>query len=151
MGAHDDSLGISARATTVVVVDDHDKVRDALAAMISAEPGLVVVGTAATVRDAIAAVDQLRPNIALLDGQLPDGSGIDVCRHVEQMQWSVRCIVLTGGLVISERAAAAAGACAYLTKSLRGTDIVDTIRRVADGWTMFSSDGVGARDVGPPT
>ncbi len=151
MGANDDSLGISARATTVLVVEDHEKVRDALAAMISAEPGLVVVGTAATVRDAIVAVDELRPNVALLDGQLPDGSGIDVCRHVEQVQGEVRCIVLTGGLVVSERAAAAAGACAYLTKNLRGTDIVDTIRRVADGWTMFSTDGVVARDVGPST
>ena len=80
----------------------------------------------------------LRPDVAILDGRLPDGSGIDVCREVRSVDPSIKALILTSydddqALL----AAGVAGASGYLLKQVRGTDLVDSVRRVASGQSML--------------
>ena len=79
-----------------------------------------------------------RPDVALLDVQLPDGSGVEVCRDLGSDHPEVRCVMLTSFAdddALFE--AIVAGAAGYLLKQVRGTDIVDAIRRVADGQSLL--------------
>ena len=76
--------------------------------------------------------------MAILDGRLPDGSGIDVCREIRSQDPSIKALILTSydddeALF----AAIMAGAAGYVLKQIRGTDLVDTVRRVAAGQSML--------------
>jgi DNA-binding NarL/FixJ family response regulator len=76
--------------------------------------------------------------VAILDGRLPDGSGIDVCREIRSRDPSIAALILTS-FDDDEAifAAIMAGAAGYLLKRARGTDLVDTVRAVADGRSML--------------
>lgn len=126
--------------TGVFLLDDHEIVRRGIADLINLETDMQVVGEAATARQAVARVAATVPDIAVLDVQLPDGSGIDVCRDIRSANPSVRCLILTA---FDDRdavdAAVLAGASGYVLKNIRGQGLIESIRRVARGETLISA------------
>lgn len=116
------------------VVDDHEAVREGLALALGAQPDLSVVGTAGSLAEARELVVDLEPDVVVLDVRLPDGSGIDLCRHLSLTMPAIRCVLHSGGVDEREVVAAIdAGAAAVVLKSLSGTALLDAIRRA--GWT----------------
>ncbi|MGZ8753292.1 MAG: response regulator [Acidimicrobiia bacterium] len=126
------------RPIRVFLLDDHEIVRDGVKALLDGADGIEVVGEAGTAAEALARIPPTRPDVAVLDVQLPDGSGVEVCRDVRSGQPEVQCLMLTSFAdddALFE--AIVAGAAGYLLKQVRGTDIVDAIRRVADGQSLL--------------
>ena len=110
----------------VYLLDDHEVVRRGLRELLEVESDLVVVGESASALEATRRIPALRPDVMVLDARLPDGSGIDVCRHVRSVDPTI------GGLILTSyddddalRAAVLAGAAGYLLKDVRGVDLVD--------------------------
>jgi len=125
--------------TRLVLVDDHDLVRDGLKALIDAEPDLVVVGEAGTAEEAVRRIRFEQPDVVVLDLDLPDGSGIDVCRQVQTLSPHSRVLILTA--FADERAlidARRAGARGFVLKRVHDFDLVAVIRRVAGGESAFN-------------
>ncbi|HTZ45567.1 MAG TPA: response regulator transcription factor [Jatrophihabitans sp.] len=127
-----------ARAIRVFLLDDHEVVRRGIANLLGGEGGIEIVGEAGTAAEALARIPASRPDVAVLDARLPDGSGIDVCRDIRSSQPSVRCLILTSyddnDAVF---AAVMAGASGYLLKEVRGASLVDAIRQVAAGRSLL--------------
>lgn len=126
------------RVVRVFLLDDHEVVRRGLRGLLEAEEDLVVVGEAGTAAEGVARIPALRPDVAVLDARLPDGSGIEVCRQVRSVDPSIEALVLTSydddeALF----AAILAGAAGYVLKQVRGTDLVDAVRRVAAGQSLL--------------
>jgi two-component system, NarL family, response regulator DevR len=138
--AHDGSTAVG-----VFVLDDHEIVRRGIADLIDAAEGITVVGEAATATEALHRIPAVRPQVAILDARLPDGSGIDVCRQIRSAMPEVRCLILTSyddnDAVL---AAVMAGAAGYLLKEVRGSSLVDAVRQVADGKTLLDPKVTGA-------
>jgi DNA-binding NarL/FixJ family response regulator len=107
-----------------------------------------VVGEAGTVAQALDRVPLTNPDVAVLDVQLPDGSGVEVCRELVSADPDLRCIMLTS--FTDDEAlldAVIAGASGYILKDVRGSDIVESVRRVAAGGTLLEPSAVArARD-----
>ncbi len=85
-----------------------------------------------------AAVPALRPHVAVLDGRLPDGSGVEVCRSIRSVDPTIQALILTSydddeALF----AAIMAGAAGYVLKQIGSTDLVDAVRRVAAGQSLL--------------
>jgi DNA-binding NarL/FixJ family response regulator len=125
-------------ASRIFLLDDHEIVRRGLSELIEAEDDLTVVGEAGTAEEAIGRIGALRPDVAVLDVQLPDGDGIEVCRDVRAAHPEVACVMLTS-FADDEAVYAAimAGAAGYLLKQIRGTDLVEGIRQVAAGGSLL--------------
>jgi two-component system, NarL family, response regulator DevR len=123
---------------TVFLLDDHEVVRRGLAELLGSQAGVRVVGEAATAAEALARIPAVRPEVAILDARLPDGSGIDVCRDIRSALPDVRCLILTSyddnDAVL---AAIMAGASGYLLKEVRGAAIVQAVRDVAAGKSLL--------------
>ena len=118
----------------VFLLDDHEIVRRGIRELLEAEGDIVVVGESGSAQEATRRIPALRPDVAILDGRLPDGSGIDVCRDVRSVDPGIKALILTSyddddALF----AAIMAGAAGYILKQVRGNDFVDTVRRVAAG------------------
>lgn len=118
----------------VLVVDDHPLLRDGLAALLGAQPDLRLLGEAADGEEAIACYQQLRPDVVLMDLQMPRLDGVEAIVRIRAMDPRARIIVLTTyrGDVRAVRALQA-GASAYLLKDMLRHELVDTIRMVAGG------------------
>lgn len=84
----------SAR-TTLLIVDDHEVVRQGLRTLLNLEPDFRVIGEAASVADAVTETARLRPSVVLLDVKLPDGSGIAACRRLLATAPATRVLMLT--------------------------------------------------------
>jgi DNA-binding NarL/FixJ family response regulator len=97
-----------------------------------------VVGESGSAPEAAARIPALRPDVAVLDGRLPDGSGIEVCREVRSVDPSIAVLILTSydddDALFS---AIMAGAAGYVLKQIRGADLVDDVRRVAAGQSLL--------------
>jgi DNA-binding NarL/FixJ family response regulator len=122
----------------VFLLDDHELVRRGLAELLSGEDGIEVVGESGSAVEATRRIPALRPDVAILDGRLPDGSGIDVCRDVRSVDPSIKALILTS--YDDEEAllsAIMAGASGYVLKEIRGSALVDGIRRVAAGQSLL--------------
>jgi len=122
----------------VFLLDDHELIRRGIADLLETVPDIVVVGEAGTAAEALARIPASRPDVALLDGRLPDGSGIDVCRDVRSSHPEIRCVILTSyddndALF----AAVMAGAAGYLLKEIRGNSLIDAVRQVAGGKSLL--------------
>jgi two-component system response regulator DevR len=122
----------------VFLVDDHHVVREGLRLLLEAEHDIEVVGDAGTVADALARIPTARPQVAILDVQLPDGSGVEVCREIRSQLPDVACLMLTS-FADDEAllAAVVAGAAGYVLKEVRGNDLVRAIRRAAAGESLL--------------
>jgi DNA-binding NarL/FixJ family response regulator len=126
------------RRIRVYILDDHEIVRRGITELLEKGGDIVVVGESGSAREAARSLPGLHPDVAILDGRLPDGSGIDVCRDVRSVDPSIKALILTSydddnALL----AAVVAGASGYLLKQVRGTDLVDSVRRVAAGQSML--------------
>ena len=122
----------------VYLLDDHDVVREGLTFLLEQQEDIVVVGQSATATEATARIPALRPDVAVLDARLPDGSGIEVCRAVRAVDPAINALILTSydddeALF----AAIMAGAAGYVLKEIRGSDLVDGVRRVAAGQSLI--------------
>jgi len=131
---HPPSIAPVAEPIRVYLLDDHEIVRRGLKELLEAEGDIVVVGESGLAQEATRRIPALRPDVAILDGRLPDGSGIDVCRDVRSQDPSIKALILTSyddddALF----AAIMAGAAGYILKQVRGNDFIDTVRRVAAG------------------
>jgi len=125
-------------AIRVFILDDHQLVRTGLVDLLGGEDDIEVVGEAATVAEALARIPAARPDVAILDGRLPDGSGIDVCRQIRSDDPSVNALILTSyDDDAALFAAIVAGAAGYLLKQISNTDLVDAVRRVAAGQSLI--------------
>ncbi|MDO9378986.1 MAG: response regulator transcription factor [Nocardioidaceae bacterium] len=122
----------------IFLVDDHEIVRRGLADLISSHDDMEVVGEAGDVRDALARIPAARPDVAVVDGRLPDGSGVEVCRAVGALDPPVRSLILTSyDDDEAVYAAVMAGAAGYLLKEVGGSRLVESIRLVADGQSLL--------------
>ena len=127
----------------VFLLDDHEIVRRGLGDLLGATDDLVVVGEAGTAAEALRRIPAVRPDVALLDVVLPDGSGIDVCRQVRVQLPDTRCLILTSHDDDTALLAAfVAGASGYLLKRVRGSAIVAGIRTVAQGRSLLDATAV---------
>lgn len=130
--------------TGVFLVDDHELVRRGIAGVIQATPDLEVVGEAAACREATRRIAATLPDVVILDVQLPDGSGIDLCRAIRQEHPEMRCLILTAydddDAVI---AAVMAGAQGHLLKTVRTADLPEAVRAVAAGRRLLDPEAVG--------
>jgi DNA-binding NarL/FixJ family response regulator len=130
-------------AVRVYLLDDHELVRRGLGELLATEDGIEVVGDSGSAHEATRRIPALRPDVAILDARLPDGSGIDVCRDIRSIDPSIKVIILTS--YDDEEAllsAIVAGASGYVLKQVRGTALVDGIRRVARGESLLRPDDV---------
>jgi DNA-binding NarL/FixJ family response regulator len=122
----------------VLVVDDHPIWRDAVARDLEAA-GLVVCGTASDVAQAVRVATATRPDVVVLDLQLPDGSGVDVARRLGAMQPAPRILILSAsGEQPDVIEAVAAGATGYLVKSASTAELVAAVGSVAHGEAVFT-------------
>lgn len=122
----------------VFLLDDHELVRRGVGELLAAEPDLAVVGEAGTVADALDRAEAARPDVALLDVRLPDGSGIEVCRELRSRMPGLGCLMLTS--FADDEAlfgAIMAGAAGYVLKDIRGSALVDAVRTVAAGGSLL--------------
>jgi two-component system response regulator DevR len=122
----------------VYLLDDHEVVRHGLREMLEREGDIEIVGESGSAVDAEHRIPALRPDVAVLDGRLPDGSGIDVCRAVRSVDPAINALILTSYEDDEALfAAIMAGAAGYVLKQIKGTDLVDAIRRVAAGQALL--------------
>jgi two-component system response regulator DevR len=122
----------------VYLLDDHEVVRHGLKDLLEREGDIEVVGESGSAVDAEHRIPALRPDVAILDGRLPDGSGIDVCREIRSVDPTIQALILTS--FEDDEAlfsAIMAGAAGYVLKQIRGTDLVDAVRRVAAGQSLL--------------
>ncbi|MEV1174474.1 response regulator transcription factor [Nonomuraea sp. NPDC049784] len=122
----------------VFLVDDHEVVRRGVAAMLESEDDIEVIGEAGTAESAIARIPALKPDVAVLDVRLPDGSGVDVCREVRSRVPGLACLMLTS--FADDDAlfdAVMAGASGYVLKQIHGSDLVGAVRTVASGQSLL--------------
>jgi len=127
-------LGRVTEPIRVFLLDDHEIVRRGIKELLEGEPDITVVGESGLAEEAIRRIPALRPDVAILDGRLPDGSGIDVCREVRSRDPEIKALILTS--YDDDEAlfsAIMAGAAGYVLKQVRGNDLVDMVRRVAAG------------------
>ncbi|HLI08865.1 MAG TPA: response regulator transcription factor [Ktedonobacteraceae bacterium] len=118
----------------LLIVDDHEMVREGLKAMLVSEPDFSIVGDAANAEQALALIAQLRPDVALVDIRLPGTSGIDVCRIVTADYPETAVIILTTYTDDSLIAQAIqAGARGFILKDIERFDLKRSIRAVARG------------------
>ena len=129
--------------TTVLLVDDHELIRNGLASVIDLEPDIDIVGTAYGVATALAAVDELRPDVVIADLQLPDGTGLDIVRSVRRTDDRTGLVVLTmhsGDEQIF--AAMEAGASGFVGKDAPAQEVVQTARHAAVSPRAFVCSGL---------
>jgi DNA-binding NarL/FixJ family response regulator len=124
--------------TRVFLVDDHEVVRAGLRELLESTGEFCVVGEASTAEDAVRLIRATRPKVAVLDVRLPDGNGIEVCREVRSADPEIGCLMLTS--FADDEAlfdSIMAGAAGYVLKQVRGTDLVDAVRKVAVGQSLL--------------
>jgi DNA-binding NarL/FixJ family response regulator len=122
----------------VFILDDHELVRQGLKDLLEGE-GFVVVGESGSAAEATRRIPALRPDVAILDGRLPDGTGIEVCRDVRSLDPRLRCLILTSyDDEQALRGAILAGASGYVLKQIRNDDLLAGIRRAAAGESLFA-------------
>ena len=122
----------------IFLVDDHEVVRRGVREMLDVEDDLEVVGEAGSVEEALHRVGAVRPDVAVLDVRLPDGSGVELCRELRSTCPDLRCLMLTSfddDEALFE--AIVAGASGYILKQVKGSDIVAAVRAVGAGRSLL--------------
>lgn len=122
----------------VFLVDDHEVVRRGLRDLIEGEPDLEVVGEAGTSAEALDRVAAARADVAVIDVRLPDGDGVLLCRELRSLDAGLTPLMLTSFEDEDAMLAAVmAGAAGYVLKQIKGTDLLDAIRKVAAGHCLI--------------
>ncbi|HYM97402.1 MAG TPA: response regulator transcription factor [Candidatus Sulfotelmatobacter sp.] len=131
--------------TRVLIVEDHQVVAEGLAALINDQDDMAVVGTAGSVAESITRATELSPDVVLMDFRLGDGTGADAGVAVRQVRPETKLIFLTREDGDAARfAALEAGASAFIHKSRAAQEVVEAIRVVAGGGTLFTPRTIAA-------
>jgi len=124
--------------TRILLVDDHEVVREGLRTLLSKRAGFEIVGYAGSVADAVREAARTEPDVVVMDVRLPDGSGIEACREIREARPETRVIILTS--YADDDAVFAsilAGASGYVLKQTRGSSLTDAIAAVARGESLL--------------
>jgi DNA-binding NarL/FixJ family response regulator len=126
------------RPLRLLVVDDHEVVRQGLVALLDRREGFAVVAEAGTVAEAVAQAHRFEPDIVIMDVRLPDGSGVEACREIRAERPTTKVVMLTSypdeEAVLS---AIVAGASGYLLKQIRARDLVSALEAVGRGESLL--------------
>jgi len=129
---------IEARPLRLLVVDDHEVVRQGLVSLLERREHFQVVAEAGTAAEAVEMARKFEPDLVVMDVRLPDGSGIEACREIRAEFPSTRVVILTSypdeEAVLS---AIIAGASGYLLKQIRGRDLVSALENVGRGESLL--------------
>ena len=128
---------VMAHPVTAFLMDDHEVVRQGVRALLEASGEIRVVGEASNATEAVARIPAVRPDVAILDVRVPDGNGIEVCREVRS-RVGTPCLMLTS--YSDDEAlfeAIMAGASGYVLKQIRGSELVNAVKRVAAGESLL--------------
>jgi two-component system response regulator DevR len=131
-------------AVRVLLVDDHQMFAESLSRLLRDEVGIEVLGIAGTVREALDAIPRLRPQVVLVDYELPDGNGIEVMTHVKTTYPDTMVVMLTGSTedrVLLD--AISAGCSGFLTKNRAAADVAEAVRGAAAGEALISPQLLG--------
>jgi two-component system, NarL family, response regulator DevR len=130
--------GTVTRPLRLLVVDDHEVVRQGLVALLDRREGFEVVAEAGTVAEAVQQAHRHEPDIVIMDVRLPDGSGVEACREIRAERSATRVVMLTSypdeEAVLS---AIVAGASGYLLKQIRARDLVSALEAVGRGESLL--------------
>jgi two-component system response regulator DevR len=130
--------GVTVR---VFLLDDHEVVRRGVRDLLEQSGEIEVVGEAGTAEEGLTRIPPTRPDVAVIDMRLPDGNGVEVCREIRSRDASINCLILTS--FSDDEAlfdAIMAGAAGYLLKQIKGTDLVDAVKRVAAGQSLLDPE-----------
>jgi DNA-binding NarL/FixJ family response regulator len=128
----------------VMLVDDHEVVREGLRTLIGRNKGLIVTGEAGTMAEAIEVAARVKPDVIVMDVRLPDGSGVEACRTIREVRPETKVIMLTSYADDEALfASIVAGAAGYLLKQTRGQAVIDAITAVAQGRSLLDPDVTG--------
>ncbi|GAA3093366.1 hypothetical protein GCM10020254_42980 [Streptomyces goshikiensis] len=133
-----DSVRENGKKIKVFLLDDHEVVRRGVHELLSVEDDIEIVGEAGTTADALVRIPATRPDVAVLDVRLPDGSGVEVCREVRSQDEDIKCLMLTS--FADDEAlfdAIMAGASGYVLKAIRGNELLNAVRDVAAGKSLL--------------
>jgi DNA-binding NarL/FixJ family response regulator len=122
----------------VVLVDDHEVVRQGLKTLVDSQEDLEVVGEAGDVDNAIRQVGYHSPDVVVMDVRLPDGTGVEACREIRSRWPNVKVLMLTS--YADEEALVSsimAGASGYVLKRIDSSDLVDAVRKVGNGESLL--------------
>jgi DNA-binding NarL/FixJ family response regulator len=125
-------------AVRILLVDDHEVVREGLRALLSRREGFQIVGQAGSVAESITEAERTHPDIVVMDVRLPDGSGIEACREIREKMPETKVIILTS--YADDDAVFAsilAGASGYVLKQTRGRALADAIDAVSRGESLL--------------
>jgi len=127
-----------APPTRVMIVDDHEVVREGLRTLLGKQKTLSIVGEAATLKDAVETAARVRPDVVIMDVRLADGSGIEACRAIREARPQTGVIMLTS--YADDEALFAsiiAGASGYLLKDAKSQTVLDAVAAVAQGRSLL--------------
>ena len=125
----------------VFLVDEQEVVRRGVAKVLEGDTALKVVGEAGSVSEALRRAPAARPDVAVVAMRFPDGSGTDLCERLLALDPGLRCLVLSDSVANGPvHAAMRAGASGYLGKHVPGPVLLDAVRRVAVGETVFDRE-----------
>ena len=129
----------------VLIVEDHQVVAEGLAALINDQKDMTVVGTAGSVAESIVRAAELDPDVVLMDFRLTDGTGADAGAGIRRVRPDTKLIFLTReDSDVARFAALEAGASAFIHKSRAAQEVVDAIRTVAGGGTLFTPRSIAS-------
>lgn len=122
----------------LMLVDDHEIVRQGLRSLIERRKHISVVGEAGSVEEAVRLAAEVLPSVIVMDVRLPDGTGIEACRDIRADNPGIRVLMLTSYADDDAvYAAIVAGASGYLLKQTRGQDLLNAIEAVARGESLL--------------
>ena len=139
------SPAVSAKSVRVMIVDDHEVVRDGLRAVLGREPDMSVVGEAATASSAVQRARELKPDVVVMDVRLGDSNGIEATREIRSQRPSTRVLILTS--FADDEAlysSVLAGAAGYVLKQVRVEGLLRAIRAVAAGENLIGDSETSA-------
>ena len=130
--------------TRVMLVDDHEVVREGMRTLIARHKQLIVVGEAATMAEAIETAARSKPDVIIMDVRLPDSSGVEACRAIREARPETKVIMLTSYADDEALfASIVSGAAGYLLKQTRGQAVIDAITAVAQGRSLLDPEVTG--------
>lgn len=135
------NVHVPEKKIRVFLLDDHELVRRGLRDYLQDEGDLQVVGEGGCSEGAVQEICELVPDVAVIDVRLPDGNGIEVCREIRSACPETACLILTS--YSDDRAmldSIVAGAAGYVLKEQRTAEVVDAIRALARGESLFEPD-----------